>query len=102
MSEALPPVSTAKDRSTALAIVGSLQIALGSLCGLLVPVALLPLVPAIRHQVEVAQGAPPDARGIFFGMAFYAMSALFFIWTGIGAILKRRWVRPVLLSVSWI
>jgi hypothetical protein len=102
MSETLSPVSTTKDRSTALTVVGSVQIALGALCSLFVPMSLLPLVPAIRQQVEMAQGAPPDARGVVFGAVFYAMLALFFVWTGIGAILKRRWVRPIFLSVSWM
>jgi uncharacterized membrane protein YfcA len=102
MPEAANTVATIKDRSTGLTIFGSLQIAFGALCACFIPLALLPLAPAFRRQIEQTQGAPPDARGIVFGVAFYAMAAIFFVGTGIGAILKRRWIRPILLSVAWI
>lgn len=98
VSSASPP---AKDRSTGLTVIGCFQIVLGLLCALFVPLALLQFTPAVRHAVEMSQGRPPDTRAIVFSIAFYVALATFFIWTGIGAMRKRRWVRPVLLSVAW-
>ena len=94
--------SMSRDRSTALTLVGVLQIGLGALCVLLVAISSLQFLPAFRTQVAAAGGSQPTTGGIVIGMAFYTLLAGFFVWTGVGAIRKRRWVRPIVLIVSWM
>jgi hypothetical protein len=101
MSEAPPPVSTTKDRSTALTLVGSLLVAIGVLWALLIPLRFLAFLPAIRRQVELTQGRPLDPSGVITGAGLLAIVAALFLWIGIGAIRKRRWVRPIMLIASW-
>ena len=86
-----------KDRSTALIIVGVIEILLGAGCALLVP---LSLVAVSVTGGWGASGAEP--RSIVPMMALYGVAAAVFIWIGVGTIRARRWAREVMLSLSWI
>jgi hypothetical protein len=86
------------NRKSGLLVFGIILIILGSLSGclaLLSPVALL-FGPA------TAGAATPQARPIIVAVVMYALVAVAFIWTGIGSIRARRWVRPVVVVFSTI
>ena len=100
-SEPSQQPATFKDRSGALKGVGCIQIMLGALFTCISPLTLISLIPAVRDATAEAGGAAVDARGLFYGFAFYLVLAVFFIWTGVGAMKARRWVRPLMLCLSW-
>jgi hypothetical protein len=87
----------ANDRSGGLLVFGVISIILGALAGcgaLATPLALV----GARFQPP---GAPRiDARTIVTGLAVYAAVSAAFITLGIGSVRRRRWVRPIILSVS--
>jgi len=88
-----------KSKRTGLVVLGVVSITIGVMCGCLaifLPFAML------AAQGAPEQGTPaPDARGIAFGLVFYMALAGLFIWTGIGSIRVRRWVRPIMLILAW-
>ena len=92
----MPPLPEFKDRSTGLIVFGILEILLGCLCALLVPLMLLGQVMSAK-----ATGGAPNFRMAIPGMMMYAMLAVAFIWLGVGSIRCRRWARALLLILSW-
>lgn len=89
-----------KDRKTGLVLFGVLQIGLGALCTLMIPLMLFGMMASKAVSVK---GAPPiDAHMMIPGILFYALIALWFIWVGIGSILARRWARALIVVTSWI
>src|SRR4030095_9213279 len=95
-----PPISPApafKNRKGGLIAFGVVEILLGCLQLLFVPLMLF-------GQIQVArmQGTDPNFRQIIPGTLFYAMSATAFIWLGIGSILARRWARALWLVLAWM
>ncbi len=95
-SPSLPPVTNFKDRSTGLIVFGILEILLGCLCALLVPLMLLGQVMSSK-----ATGGAPNYRMAVPGMMMYAMMAVAFFWLGIGSLRFRRWARALSLILSW-
>jgi hypothetical protein len=86
-----------RDRSTALIIVGSIEILLGFGCALLIPLSLLAV------SVTGGLGASgADTRSVIPLAAMYGVAAAVFIWIGVGTIRARRWAREVMLSLSWV
>ncbi len=86
-----------KDRRTGLKVMGVLQIIAGALCGcmaLTTPLALL--VPR-----RPGMPPPPTVASIAGALLMYIAIAVFFIWTGIGALRTQRWVRPIMLVAAW-
>lgn len=91
------PVPAFKDRSSLLIVFGAVQIILGALCALFIPLMLLgvvvsrnagaPSAPLSSHLVAVV---------IYFGLA------VSFIWLGVGSIQCRRWAHALTLIASWI
>ena len=85
-----------KDRTAGLIVFGGVEIMLGVLFALFVPL------------VVFANMTPPPAdllaelRTMLPDISFYAMAAVFFVWIGIGSILARRWARAVMLVCSWM
>jgi len=92
----LPTPTLYKDRRTGLIVLGILEILLGGLCVLLVP--LLFFGQAMQARVT---GAAPQYRIILPAAATYGTLAATFIWLGIGSILARRWARALVLVLSW-
>lgn len=94
-----PPLvpATFKDRKIGLVVMGILQVLGGGLfllMGLLVSlVMLLPAPPG---------NTPPKAADIAISVAVFLGLAIFFMWTGVGAILARRWARALMLITSWV
>ncbi|MCI0743776.1 MAG: hypothetical protein L0Y58_00070 [Verrucomicrobia subdivision 3 bacterium] len=89
-----PPVY--KDRRTGLLIFGVIEILLGCLCLLLVPLILFGHVMGAK-----ATGKPPDYKVIMPSVIMYPFLAVAFVWLGIGSIKKRRWARAVSLIIGW-
>ena len=90
-----PETTDFKDRSTGLAIFGTLQIAMGGLAALMVPLMLLSLaVSPASGGASAAQMIP--AAGV------YAMLAVAFVALGIGSIRARRWARALTLVLAWM
>ena len=92
----MPPVTEFKDRRTGLIVFGILEILLGGLCALLVPLMALGQVLSARTL-----GGAPNLRMAIPGMLTYAMLAVAFVWLGIGSIRCRRWARALMLIWSW-
>lgn len=85
-----------KDRQTGLIVFGILEILLGCLCALLVP--LMIWGQAMSAQ---ATGGAPNFRMAIPGALVYAMLAVALVWLGIGSMRFRRWARALLLILSW-
>jgi hypothetical protein len=92
-----PTLLSFRDRSTMLKVVGILFILAGALCGCLTamtPLALIMPRPAGAPQQPVST--------IVSGLAIYAALCAVLLTIGIGCVRKRRWVRPVIIVLSWI
>ena len=95
-SSTIPPVHEFKNRSTGLIVFGVLEILLGCLCALLVPIMLLGQAMSFR-----VTGAEPNYRMAVPGVVMYGILAVTFIWLGIGSIRCRRWARALVLILAW-
>lgn len=89
-----------KDRKAGLVLFGVFQIGLGGLCALMIPLMVIGLLAAKTLPQNAA--APADTRMMVPGLLFYALTATWFIWMGVGSILARRWARALLAVSSWI
>jgi hypothetical protein len=84
-----------KDRSNGLFIYGLVQVALGCLAALMVPLMLLSLAfSPPQGGASAAQMIP--AAGI------YAIIAVALVWLGVGSLLARRWARALTLVLAWM
>lgn len=92
----MPPVVEFKNRRTGLLVLGILEILLGGLCALLVPLMVLGQVMAANMT-----GGSANYRMAVPGVLMYGLLAVAFIWLGIGSIRCRRWARALLLILSW-
>lgn len=81
------------DRSTALAVFGSLTVLLGFAFGLLIPMAIV----SRAFREEGLHGWP----SLLFAVVVYGGFGGGLVWLGIGSILARRWARALLLIFSW-
>lgn len=94
-TEPTPPAY--KNRSCGLIVFGVLNILLGALSGLMVPVMLLGQAINARNP-----NAPPASLAMLLpGLLIYAGLAVALIWLGIGSIKVRRWARALLLIFAW-
>ncbi|MBZ5496557.1 MAG: hypothetical protein LAP85_09150 [Acidobacteriia bacterium] len=94
-SPTLPPSVEFKDRRTGLIAYGWLEIVLGGLCALMVPLLFFALT-----LVPPTSGGP-DSRVTGVAAMAYGVLAAALVWLGIGSILCRRWARALLLILSW-
>ena len=87
-----------KDRTVGLVVFGSVEVLLGGLCALLIPLMVFAAL------IPQPGGSATGLRMMLPAIAIYAMAAVFFIWIGIGSILARRWARAVMLvcSLMWL
>ncbi len=91
------PVHT--DRSTWLIVFGVVEIILGALCALMVPLMVLGQV--IVSRVQNGPGQMP-VQQVVSAAATYLLLAIFFIAVGYGSIRARRWARALMLMFAWI
>jgi hypothetical protein len=92
--------SSFRDRKTWLVVFGILEVILGALCALLVPLMIFGMIASAT--LNKSSAAPMNANMILPGVLFYVLLAVWFIWMGIGSIKARRWARALLLVTSWI
>jgi hypothetical protein len=93
---AATPPALYRDRSTALVVFGIIQIILGGLAALLIPLLLLGAVLSRR------MGGGLPAGSTVLSVASYALAAIGLIALGAGSIRARRWARALTLVLSWI
>lgn len=84
------------DRSGWLKAFGVLEILLGGVCALLVPLSVVGQVLSAR-----VVGAEVSLRQVIPSALIYGAGAVALIWIGIGSIRARRWARSLMLIVSW-
>lgn len=89
-----PPL--AKDRTVGLVVFGALQLCMGGLCVLLIPMMVF------SATTVAVKGAPTSLRMMVPAISMYGLMAVVFIWLGVGSILARRWARAVTLVLSWM
>ena len=85
-----------KDRRAGLVVFGVLQILIGALCALMIPLM------AASGALSQAGGVAMDARTMIPVILQYTLMAVAGIWLGIGSILARRWARALTLVLAWI
>jgi len=87
------------DRTAVITFLGVLQIVLGVLAVMMVPMQ-------VASQAMVAhKGLAPLGMLIFSAIAgagLYLLAATLLIWTGVGLLRGRRWASAVSLVVSWL
>ncbi len=88
-----PPL---RDRSTGLSIFGVVQIILGLLAALMIPLVMLGVF--LSH---VGPGGGMHLRHMISGVATYAFIATGLLTLGIGSIQAKRWARALTLVTSW-
>ena len=101
MSLAQPPATShdLPDRSTWLMVLGTVQILLGCLCGLLG--VMMAVVPLLGPMAGAPQGQATNAPMIP-AIALYFVLTVGFIWLGIGSIRTRRWAWTLTVVLSWM
>src|SRR5262245_52068461 len=92
-----PDVRAFDDRRTMLLVMGILLIVLGAVGGCLTLAAPIGLFIPTPAKVE-----RPRVQDVIGGVVVLGTLTTLVVWTGIGSILKRRWVRPVVISCSSI
>jgi hypothetical protein len=94
-----PPARPFKDRSARLTLFGALSI-LGGCGGLLLGLLHVLLLIGARH-VPGLETMPVDARATVMGALLYALLGGSLVWVGLGSLRKRRWARPLMLTLAW-
>jgi uncharacterized membrane protein len=97
---AVPPVPEAadyEDRSTGLMIFGIIEIILGALAALMVPLMLL----GAAFSRKVAGGGMPAGTYVNT-ICSYTFAAALLVTLGIGSIRARRWAWALNLILSWV
>ena len=89
-----------RDRKTGLVVFGILEIILGGLCALAVPMMIFGMI--VSTAMNKSSAVPMNIGMMIPGMLIYILSAIWFIWMGIGSIKTRRWARALLLVMSWL
>lgn len=92
-----PPVSpTHSDRSTGLVIFGVVQIILGLMAALMIPLIALGALFS-----RLAPGGAMRPGQYVSASATYLLVAAGLVWLGIGSMRTRRWARALTLVFSW-
>jgi len=88
-----------KDRSARLTLFGALAIlaGAGSVALGLLHVALL----IGAQRIPGLETMPVDTRSSVMGGALYVLLGAAFVWVGAGSVRKRRWARPLMLTLAW-
>lgn len=91
-----PAVADFKDRRNGLIVFGILEILLGGLAALMIPLMIVGQVMAAKVGQE-----PTPIRQIIPGVVVYVIVAVALIALGIGSCKTRRWARALSLIVAW-
>ena len=93
---ALADVPAYRDRGTGLMIFGVIQIILGLLAALMVP-----LITLVAFVSRVAPGGAMRPAQFVSFVATYAFIAVVLIGLGVGSMQVKRWARALTLVTSW-
>jgi len=93
---AVPPAPDFKDRRTGLVVFGIVEIVLGALAALMIPLMILGQTMAAQTNQE-----PMAVRQLAPGMVTYALTAAMLIGVGIGSCKTKRWARALSLVLAW-
>ena len=93
---ASPDAPAYRDRRTLLVIFGIVQIILGLLAALMVPLMALG-----AFMSRLAPGGAMRPGQLVSGVATYALTSVVFLALGIGSVQTRRWARTLTLVTSW-
>ena len=93
---AVPTVLDFKNRRTGLIVFGILEIVLGALAALLIPLMIFGQVMAAQVTHD-----PTPLRQIIPGVVIYGIVAAVLVGLGIGSCKLRRWARALSLIVAW-
>lgn len=96
IAPALPTAPAYGDRKTGLMIFGIVQIILGLLSALMVPLVVLG-----AFMSRLAPGGAMRPSQFVSGVATYALIAAVFLALGIGSVQAKRWSRALTLVSSW-
>jgi len=78
---------------------GALSIAIGFICALF---GLLHLLLALMSDSLLeAQALPVEPQSYVMGAMLYFLLGGAFAWVGTGSVRKKRWVRPLMLTLAW-
>lgn len=91
-----PAVPDFKDRRSGLIVFGILEILLGGLAALMIPLMIVGQIMAARVSQE-----PTPLRQIIPGVVVYVIVAVVLVALGIGSCKTRRWARALSLIVAW-
>lgn len=92
----VPSAPTHADRSTGLVIFGVLQIILGLMAALMVPLIALGAILS-----RLGPGGAMHPRQFLSATASYVFLSVLFVWLGVGSMRTKRWARSLTLVVSW-
>jgi hypothetical protein len=92
-AQLVPPF---RDRRTGLIVFGIIEILIGGLCALFIPLMLLGQAMAAKET-----GAESQLQFIIPALAIYGIAAIVLIVLGTGSIRTRRWARALSLIVAW-
>ena len=98
MSEAQPDV-TYKDTSASLVFFGVLEIILGGICALFIPLVIVSQAMVAHAGTNSSPTPPSQMTTVLF---IYGLLAVVFIAVGYGSIRARRWARAIMLVLSWL
>ena len=93
---AVPLAPDFKDRRTGLIVFGILEIVLGALAALMVPLMILGQAMAARTNQE-----PMAVHQLIPAAVSYVVTSAVLIVVGIGSCTNRRWARALSLVVAW-
>ncbi len=91
--------ATYRDRSAGLIFFGVIEILIGALSAMMIPLMLLALLAS--RSIEGAEGSL-GLTVVLPNIVIYGLVAALFIAIGIGSIRARRWARALTLSLSWL
>ena len=89
------------DRRGGLVTYGVISIVIGSIAGCFAALTPLALLTSRMTPTTGPATPKPDARAVVVALILYTLISASFIWTGIASCRRRRWVRPIILSVAW-
>ena len=88
-----------KDKNVGLVAFGILQIFMGGICFLLIPLMLFGMI--VSNMINKSGAMPLSLPMMVQSILFYVLMAGWFIWMGVGSIRARRWARALILISSW-
>ena len=92
----VPEAPTYTDRGTGLVVFGIIQIILGLLAALMVP-----LVALGAFMSRLAPGGRMRPGQFFSGVATYGFISIALLILGVGSVQTKRWARALTLVTSW-